>query len=151
MRYSETYVSDLEDTLSQVAKAIGASPENPEALIRRAKYMAASAAAIFNSIDDEALHRAFERSRSRDAGVTNRKFPRAADGTYESGLLRCAWEGFRETVNRALTMLGDVNLPEDRAVQCMLGLCDVLNVDGPYVKATTPYDMLTAILQELSK
>ena len=152
MRHTEEYVSDLLDTLNKIALTVGCSVQDPDALIRRTKYVAAAARSAFASIDEESIRRTFERQRCKDAGVTGRAFPRLPDGEYTSSLLQYAWDSFRETVQRALLMLGDVLLPEERAVQCMLEMCIALDLHPvPYDEATTPYEMLTAIVHELSK
>jgi hypothetical protein len=151
MRLTETYVSDLEDTLNKIAQAVGCPVHDPDALIRRVKYTAAAAASAFSSIDDESIRRAFERQRSKDPGAAQRSYPRLPDGEYESSLLQYAWDGFREALRKALSLLADVSLPEEQAVQCLISLCIRLDIDAPHVKALAPYDMLIAVVRELSK
>lgn len=152
MRYTEAYVSDLEDTLSQLAKVVGCPVQDPDVLIQRTKYMAAAASTAFNAVNEASIRSAFERLRSKDPGSLERAFPRTSEGDYEASLLQNAWESFHATVQDALRLLADACVPEERAVQCMLEMCMALDLHPvPHVEATSPYEMLTAILRELSK
>jgi hypothetical protein len=129
MRYTETHVADLEDTLSQVAAILNSPQNDADALIRRARYVAAVASAAVNAIVTDGIRRAFERKHA--GGYTadlKQVFARKENGRYESNVLQYAWKFFNISMLQALRTLADPHTTPEQLAECMSKVCQALNL-----------------------